>query len=82
MEHDNALYIPLLVADHPGSGALTGYLDHLEEMTKLPLKIPNVLNARLAAYLIRRGWKLVWEFPEQLNETVGVYVFSPRQDRG
>ncbi len=73
MEHEGATYVPVLFADHPGSGALTRYLDGLEA-TGVTVKIPNVINGRLEAYLQRRGYHLIGEYSPQFQEAVPVWV--------
>src|SRR5438093_445314 len=57
MEDDGALYIPWIVADKPGNGALRAYLDNLEAKETRSIKFPNVINQALAEYLARRGYK-------------------------
>jgi len=63
VEIGNDIYIPVLMADQPGQGALTSYLDKLEASGKT-VKIPTVLSDHLAAYLKRRGYKPIWEESE------------------
>ena len=75
VEVGNDIYVPVLMADQPGQGALTGYLDKLEASGKT-VKIPTVLSDRLALYLTRRGYKPVWEDSE-LGPTE-VFVKAPK----
>ena len=76
MEHGGATYIPALFADKPGNGALTKYLDKLEK-DGVTIKVPNVLSARLEAYLERRGYVLIGEYSPQFQEVVPVWVKEP-----
>jgi hypothetical protein len=74
MEHGGALYIPLVIADKPGNGALRTYLDHLEATETRPIKFPNVINHGLAKYLARRGYRPTQEWAEAFGEHVIVWV--------
>lgn len=73
VEFEDSIYVPLLIADEPGNGALTRYLDKLEQGPKT-IKIPNVLSGRLARYLQRRGYQLRWEYSKQYGEDVDVWT--------
>lgn len=73
MEHDGVIYVPLLMADNPGNGALSRYLDQLEASTDKAIRIPNVINPRLEAYLARRGYQLRQEWAAQFEEMVDVW---------
>lgn len=62
--HEGALYIPFLQAEQEGSGAVGQYLDRLP--TGQRLVVPNVLSARLAGMLARRGFTRGQEYSEEL----------------
>ena len=46
------IFIPLIIADHEGSGKVGQFLDSLSPRCV----IPNVTSPRLAGMLARRGW--------------------------
>jgi len=51
---DGALWIPIIIADDPGSGAVGRYLDSLPRDREV--RVPNVFSSRLAGMLMRRGF--------------------------
>jgi hypothetical protein len=53
-------------ADEPGRGALTRFLDMVER--DYSIKFENVINARLVAYLERRGYQRCGFFTEAPEE--------------
>lgn len=76
LEHNGALYIPLLMADEPGSGACGAYLDQLP--TDRTIKVPNVLSSVLVGMLMRRGFVVDHEWSAEHGETVEVWVRRAR----
>jgi hypothetical protein len=54
VEVDGALYIPMVMADEPGSGALSAYLDSLPH--DKTIKFPTVISRILREALERRGY--------------------------
>lgn len=73
VEVDGALYVPLLIADQPGSGAVGRYLDSLRDRI---VKVPCVLSERLAEMLRRRGFRLEVEQDPGMGP-VEVWVWRP-----
>ncbi len=69
MEHDGAIYIPVMRATDPGSGQVGAFLDRLPP----EVRIPNVLSSRLRGMLTRRGWRSIAEIDES-GESVSVFV--------
>lgn len=59
MEHEGMLYIPLVIAETPGSGAVGRYLDALPRSRTI--RFPNVMNRRLMGMLYRRGFTPIIE---------------------
>lgn len=72
VEHAGALYIPMIEAEHAGSGAVGRYLDSLPR--DRTVKVPTVISARLAGMLERRGFQEVAEWAPEVGEVVYVYV--------
>jgi hypothetical protein len=75
VEHEDATYIPLIVATHPGTGEVGRWLDELSG--NVTWKIPTVVSGRLAGMLERRGWVLTVEHSEEFG-AVEVYVRRAR----
>jgi hypothetical protein len=75
VDHEGALYVPFVVADDPGHGALSRYLDSLP--TDRAVKFPTVISSKLAGALQRRGYVVEWEWSELHQEWVEVYVRHP-----
>ena len=48
------LYVPLIIADHPGCGDVGRFLDALPK--DRVVKVPTVTSGRLAGMLARRGF--------------------------
>lgn len=69
---EQGLYIPLIDAEAPGSGDVGRYLDSLPKDRRVV--VPNVISARLAGMLDRRGFVVVQEWAEQFGEYVECYV--------
>jgi hypothetical protein len=76
MEVDGALYVPLVVADNPGHGAMRRYLDALPR--DRTIKFPTVINGLLEGMLQRRGFVLEYEGSSEHQQTVEVYVRRAR----
>ena len=70
MEHEGAIYIPVMRATDPGSGQVGAFLDRLPPNAR----VPNVLSNRLRGMLTRRGWRPSAEIDET-GESVSVEVF-------
>lgn len=77
MEHEGSLYIPFIAADEKGKGTLTAFLDDLEAKETRSIKIPNVINGRLAGFLARRGYVLEYEWVDEYQQDVDVWVKRP-----
>ncbi len=74
IEHNGALYIPLVIASVPGSGAVGRFLDALP--TDRDVKFPCVISWRLRKMLRRRGFRRGYEYDEFSGEAVEVW-FRP-----
>ena len=72
VESDGALYVPFIMAEKEGSGAVGKFLDELP--TDRTVKVPNVESARLKGMLERRGFAPEMEWAEEFGEHVEVYV--------
>lgn len=72
MEHEDALYIPVVVAKHPGNGDVARYLDSLPK--DKTIKFPTVLHPQLRDMLSRRGYKVTHEWAEEFQEYAEVFV--------
>ncbi len=59
IEKEDALYIPVIMADSPGSGDVGRFLDSLPRHKAI--KFPTVISLTLAGMLKRRGYFLVSE---------------------
>lgn len=74
---DAALYVPLLLAECEGSGAVGRYLDALP--TSETIRFPNVISRRLAGMLRRRGFRLRGEWSPEFQEVVAVWERPARE---
>jgi len=72
MEHEGALYVPLLVAENPGTGQVRAYLDSLPR--DRTVKFPCVISSILEAALLRRGFVPSVEWSDTHQEHVDVLV--------
>lgn len=70
MEDEHALWIPIIQAERPGSGAVSRYLDSLP--LDRTVRVPNVISGRLEGMLERRGFvpRRVWA--EEVEQWVQV----------
>lgn len=71
VEHEGAVYLPDIRAAREGRGDVGRFLDSLDKAKTW--KVPNVISARLAGMLERRGWKKTVEHDPVLGP-VGVFV--------
>lgn len=69
-----SIYVPVLISDEPGKGNVGRYINELIQREKC-VKFPNVINPKLVDMLVRRGFKLEWEYAEEFGEHVEVYVW-------
>ena len=65
-----AYYIPVIEAEHEGSGDVGRFLDALDPA--VTFKIPCVINPMLAGMLARRGFRTIIEFTDD-REPVEVW---------
>jgi hypothetical protein len=72
VEYEGALYVPLVVADDPGHGACSRYLDSLPR--DRTIKFPTVISSKLEGALQRRGFTLELEYSTEFQTHVDVYV--------
>lgn len=75
VEHDNEIYVPLVAAASQGAGDVGRYFDSLP--ADKTIIVPNVMSARLAGILTRRGFtERPWPFTEEdgFNEEIPAYV--------
>lgn len=54
IEHEGELHIPIVSAEHPGTGAVAAFLDSLPQNKRVVF--PTVVSYRLADMLLRRGF--------------------------
>lgn len=66
------IYIPLILADAPGSGAVSRFLDSLP--TRTTVKVPCVVNPQLAEMLKRRGFSAIQEYDKESQSWVEIYI--------
>lgn len=71
VEAYGATYVPLVLAERPGSGDVGRWLDSLSPARSW--RFPNVLNARLAGMLKRRGFLRRREWAADYGEWVEVW---------
>lgn len=69
IEEKGRIFIPLIIAEHEGDGAVGRFLDSLSSRCV----IPTVTSGRLAGMLKRRGWKRWVEFDEEIHEDVEIW---------
>lgn len=55
----SGIYISLVIAEKPGNGDVSRFLDHLPKDRRVVF--PSVLNPKLRAMLARRGFKEAWD---------------------
>jgi len=71
MEHDGALYLPMIWSAEEGKGHVGRFLDSLPR--DRTVRVPNVISDRLAGMLERRGFVRIWEMAPEMNEDVEVW---------
>lgn len=76
IEEDDAIYIPMIVAEDEGSGDVGAYLDSLP--TDRIIKIPDVISPRLREMLLRRGYVVAWEYAPEFEEDVEILEKSAK----
>ena len=69
------LYVPLIEAMKPGSGDVGRYLDSLPIDRRIV--VPNVISARLAGMLARRGFSATVEWAADFEENVEIWERRP-----
>lgn len=69
------IYIPLIVADDPGSGAVGAYLDSLPRDQRIVFA--TVVSERLGEMLLRRGFRPGWDYSAELGTMVKVLLREP-----
>lgn len=72
----DGIYIPIINADHPGSGDVGRFLDSLPK--DRAVKFPTVLSAVLRGMLLRRGFVDDVEYSEEHGGEVDVMVREPK----
>jgi len=77
LEEYRSLWIAVLMAEHPGSGDVSRYLDALD--THRTIYVPNVISTKLAGMLARRGFVPHATHLPELEEIIDVWV---RERRG
>ena len=75
----DALYIPIIQAETPGSGDVGRYLDSLP--SDRTIRVPNVLSDILAAMLARRGFVEGSEWSSEFGEQVRVWERQARKGK-
>lgn len=78
VEQNGELYVPLIIADRPGSGDVGRYLDSLPR--DRTVKFPNVLSERLEQMLLRRGFHHGVEYSEEWG-IVPILVRHPQKEK-
>jgi hypothetical protein len=66
VEHEGAVYVPVVIADKPGSGDVGRWLDSLDP--KKTWKFPTVLSPVLEGMLKRRGFTQALEWSPEFDE--------------
>ena len=66
------IYIPVITADHPGSGDVSRFLDALPK--DRPVKFPTVISGKLRGMLLRRGFIDGQEFSPEYDDWVEIMV--------
>lgn len=72
MEVKGEFYIPVIIAKNPGRGDCGRWLDSLPR--EVTIKVPGVMNRKLAGMLERRGFVVEVEWADEFQERVEVYV--------
>ena len=67
------VYVPVVISKQPGCGNVGRFIEHLLGEHKM-VKFPNVINPQLQQMLMRRGFKLTYEYAEVYGEYVDVWV--------
>jgi hypothetical protein len=75
VDTDHGLYVPLIESTEERQGNVGRYLDSLP--TDRRVVVPNVINGLLADMLHRRGFILVEEWSEQMEEMVPCWERKP-----
>ena len=70
---DQGLYIPVIVSTERGKGNMGHYLDELKQRSLV--KIPNVINPRLAEMLERRGFVVEQEWSEEYQGHIPIWTW-------
>lgn len=73
------VYIPTIVSEKEGKGAVGAYIDNLKELYG-QIRFPNVTNPKLEGMLKRRGFFLKREYVLILKEHVNVYVWRKKKN--
>jgi hypothetical protein len=71
-ERSDGLYVPLIVADHPGHGDVGRYLNSLPHDRKVV--VPMVVNERLRGMLARRGFVRRIVYEPVIEQYIEVFV--------
>jgi hypothetical protein len=71
VEHDGAIYIPVIWSTDEGQGNVSRYLDGLPR--DRTVRVPCVVSSRLAGMLQRRGFVEVREWSEEMDEHVDIW---------
>lgn len=72
----NGIYVPLVSAERPGSGDVAKWLDGLPRDRRVVF--PNVISARLAEMLRKRGFVETTEFAPEFGEHVDIMERAPQ----
>lgn len=72
VEVKGEFYIPVIIATNPGRGDCARWLDSLPR--DRTIKVPGVMNRRLAGMLERRGFVVEREWADEFQEMVDVHV--------
>jgi hypothetical protein len=75
MESDGAIYIPVIIADNPGSGDVGRYLDGLPP--DRTIRVPNLTSEILEGMLRRRNFDVIVELAPN-GDKVDVWERKPR----
>lgn len=74
-ETPQGIYIPLITAEAPGSGAVSAYLDTLPRDQRIVFA--TVISEQLAEMLYRRGFRPGWDYCAELGTPVQVMLREP-----
>lgn len=77
MEHEGAIYYPFVDTTEKGKGYLSRFLDSLP--TDKTIKFPTVISKILRASLMRRSFKIQFEWAEEFGEMAEVFVKEATQ---